>query len=118
MPGAKSKQDKQKQQQQQQNKSRKAKISTELILQVKKKLSSKNCNLDKYLACPFWREKRKVGKRQFDAESGAFPSGSAVKDLLAVQEMCFNPWVWKIPWRRNWQPILVFLPGKSHIQRS
>ena len=24
----------------------------------------------------------------------------------------FNPWVWKIPWRRKWKPILVFLPGK------
>ena len=26
----------------------------------------------------------------------------------------FNPWVRKIPWRRIWQPIPVFLPGKSH----
>ena len=23
----------------------------------------------------------------------------------------FNPWVRKIPWRRKWQPSLVFLPG-------
>ena len=30
----------------------------------------------------------------------------------------FNPWVWKIPWRRKWQPTPVFLPGKSHGQRS
>ena len=30
----------------------------------------------------------------------------------------FDPWVKKIPWRRKWQPILVFLPGKSHRQRS
>ena len=29
-----------------------------------------------------------------------------------------NPWVRKIPWRRNWQPALVFLPGKSRGQRS
>ena len=28
------------------------------------------------------------------------------------------PWVWKIPWRRKWQPTPVFLPGKSHGQRS
>ena len=26
----------------------------------------------------------------------------------------FNPWVGKIPWRREWQPTPVFLPGKSH----
>ena len=29
-----------------------------------------------------------------------------------------NPWFRKIPWRRNWQPTPVFLPGKSHGQRS
>ena len=28
------------------------------------------------------------------------------------------PWVRKIPWRRKWQPTLVFLPGKSHGWRS
>jgi len=26
----------------------------------------------------------------------------------------FNPCVEKIPWRKKWQPIPVFLPGKSH----
>ena len=30
----------------------------------------------------------------------------------------FNPWVRKVPWRRAWQPTPVFLPGKSHRQRS
>ena len=30
----------------------------------------------------------------------------------------FDPWVRKIPWRREWQPLPVFLPGKSHGQRS
>ena len=25
----------------------------------------------------------------------------------------FDPWVGKIPWRRAWQPTLVFLPGES-----
>ena len=29
-----------------------------------------------------------------------------------------NPWVGKTPWRREWQPTPVFLPGKSHGQRS
>ena len=33
-------------------------------------------------------------------------------------EMQFDPWVGKIPWERAWQPILVFLPGESHGQRS
>ena len=30
----------------------------------------------------------------------------------------FYPLVRKIPWRRKWQPTPVFLPGKSHGQRS
>ena len=30
----------------------------------------------------------------------------------------FSPWVRKIPWRRQWQPIPAFLPGESHGQRS
>ena len=30
----------------------------------------------------------------------------------------FDPWVSKIPWRRKWQPALVFLPGKSHGQEE
>ena len=30
----------------------------------------------------------------------------------------FSPWVGKIPWRRAWQLTPVFLPRKSHGQRS
>ena len=30
----------------------------------------------------------------------------------------FDPWVGKIPWRRKWPPIPVFLPGKFHGQRN
>ena len=29
-----------------------------------------------------------------------------------------DPWAGKIPWRRKWQSTPVFLPGKSHGQRS
>ena len=35
-----------------------------------------------------------------------------------MQENGFDPWLGKIPWRRKWQPIPVFLTGKSHGQRS
>ena len=41
-----------------------------------------------------------------------------VKHLPAVQGRMFDPWVGKIPWVRKWQPPPVFLPGKSHGQRS
>ena len=30
----------------------------------------------------------------------------------------FDPWVGNMPWRRKWQSILIFLPGKSRGQRS
>ena len=30
----------------------------------------------------------------------------------------FDPWVGKIPWRRAWQPSLVFLPVESRGQRN
>ena len=30
----------------------------------------------------------------------------------------FDSWVGKIPWRREWQPTPVFLPGESRGQRS
>ena len=30
----------------------------------------------------------------------------------------FDPWIGKILWRRKWQPTPVFLPEKSHAQRS
>ena len=32
--------------------------------------------------------------------------------------MQFDPWVGKIPWRREWHPTGVFLPGETHEQRS
>ena len=41
-----------------------------------------------------------------------------VKTLPSVQETRFDPWVGNIPWRREWQPTPVFLPGKSHGWRS
>ena len=36
-----------------------------------------------------------------------------IKNLTAMQETQFSPWVEKIPRRRKWQPTPVFLPGKS-----
>ena len=51
------------------------------------------------------------------------PSG-APKWLSSKEHACqcrrhgFSCWVRNIPWRRKWQPTLVFLPGKSCGQRS
>ena len=38
--------------------------------------------------------------------------------LLQCRRRVFDPRVSKIPWRRQWQPTPVFLPGISHGQRS
>ena len=47
-----------------------------------------------------------------------FPHGSVVKNLPVTQEMWVRSLVWEDPWRRKWQPTPVFLPEKSHGQRS
>ena len=41
-----------------------------------------------------------------------------VKNLPAMQETRFDPWVEKILWRKEWLPTPVFLPGESDGQRS
>ena len=47
-------------------------------------------------------------------EYETLPVAQMVKNLPAMWET----WVGKIPWRREWQPTPVFLPGESHEQRS
>ena len=42
----------------------------------------------------------------------------AVKNLPQCKRHRFDPWVRKIPWRREWQPTPVFWPGESCGQRS
>ena len=37
---------------------------------------------------------------------------------LQCREPGFDPWVGKIPWRREWWPSLGFLLSESHRQRS
>ena len=51
-----------------------------------------------------------------------FPSSSVVKSGYKSDCQCrrheFSPWAGTIPWRRKWQPVPVFLPGKFYGQRS
>ena len=37
---------------------------------------------------------------------------------LQCRRLRFNPWIGKIPWRREWQPTPVFLPGEFHGKRN
>ena len=48
----------------------------------------------------------------------AFLVAQMVKNVSAVQETRVQHPVRKIPWRTEWLPTAVFLPGKSHGQRS
>ena len=41
-----------------------------------------------------------------------------VKNLRVMRETGFDPWVRKIPWRREWPPTPGSLPGESQEQRS
>ena len=47
-----------------------------------------------------------------------FLGGSDGKESTCNTGDLFDPWVRKIPWRREWLPTPVFMPGKSHGQRS
>ena len=51
-----------------------------------------------------------------------FPAGANGKESTCQCRRCkrhtFNPWVRKIPWRRKWQSTAVFLPRKSHGQKT
>ena len=59
-------------------------------------------------------------KNYFHLLTGSiFPGGSDGKSVcLQCRRPRFDPWVRKIPWRRQWQPTPVLLPGKSHGWRS
>ena len=52
----------------------------------------------------------------------SFPGGDSGKESIYQsrrhKRRGFDPWVGKIPWRRKWQSTPVFLPEKSHGQRT
>ena len=48
-----------------------------------------------------------------------FPGGSDSKESACQgRKPAFDPWIRKIPWRREWLPTPVFLPGECYGQRS
>ena len=87
-------------------------------------------------ASPHSRQKKPKQKSEYKGCSGkickdkkwvlcwgkGFPAGPSGKESTwqcRRHKRCeFDPWVRKIPWRRAWQPIPVFLPVESHRQRS
>ena len=60
-----------------------------------------------------------LGEKGYVYMYGGVPTWlSGNKSTCQSRRPRFNLWVRKIPWRRNWQPTPVLLPGKSHGQRS
>ena len=52
-------------------------------------------------------------------KGSSLPAGSNSRQSACnMGDSRFNPWVGKIPWRRDWQLTPVFLPGEFHGQRS
>ena len=62
------------------------------------------------------RPERRPVNRQ-DVFTSSFVA-QLVKNPPAMEETGFDSWIRKIPWRKKWQHTPVFLPGKSHGQRS
>ena len=56
------------------------------------------------------------------AHCGGFPGGTVCKEPNCQgkrhKRHRFEPWVGRMPWRRAWQSIPVFLPRESQGQRS
>ena len=65
----------------------------------------------------------KNGEKQYVLHSIAIWSGLPwwlrwSRICLQFKRPRFDPWFGKIPWRKKWQPTLVFLPREFHGQRS
>ena len=56
--------------------------------------------------------------RQIYLLSSSLLLAHTVKNLLAMQETHIPFLVGKMLWRKEWLPIPLFLPGKSHGQRN
>ena len=65
--------------------------------------------------------KRKSGLISIGVSPG-FPGGTSGEEPICHckrhKTHGFDPWVRKIPWRRAWQPTVVFLLTESQGQRS
>ena len=82
-------------------------------------LGSPRLRCSEGLACRF---KLFGGCADILSKSNVFFDGTSNKEPASQcgrRKRCrLNPWVGKIPCRREWQPTPVFLPGKSQGQRS
>ena len=64
----------------------------------------------------------KMSMKLGSSRTSCFPGGASGEELASqcrrVKRHEFDPWMGKISWRRAWQTTPVFLPKRSHGQRS
>ena len=65
-----------------------------------------------------WTRWQVRGKRAWLSRSWWLSGKETACQCRRCRKHGFNLWVGTIPWRKSWQPTLVFLPGESHGQRS
>ena len=77
--------------------------------------------------CNSWGHKEsdtteRLNGTELKSHKSDFPGGTSGKEPTCQSKRHkrhrFYPWVRTIPWRRAWQPTLVFLPGESCGQRN
>ena len=74
--------------------------------------------------CSLYRAKHRISLNPDPSHMGlpwwlsGYKSIFNAGDCLQCRRHRFDPWVGQIPWKRKWLPTSVFLPGKSHGQRS
>lgn len=85
---------------------------------MEKKRTLPYCWWESNLVQTLWRTVWRFLKTLSGAAIG-LPTWLSGKEFACQCRGCgFSLWVRKIPWRRKWQPTPIFLPGKSHGQRS
>ena len=81
-------------------------------------MGQKRTNLGTCVKCPLQEEEYRAHPRPWSIKWERQTERQARDTSAAHKRHGFGPWVGKIPWKREWQPTPVFLPGKSHGQRS
>ena len=75
------------------------------------------CFVDNEILCWPWLPNLLMHTHIYSGFPGDTSGKEPASQFKRGKRCGFNPWVRKI-WRRNWLPTPVFLPGKSHGQRS
>ena len=88
------------------NREQRAHLGFKWIIKVKKQ---------KYLSIPELGIHRTIPLKTYKKGAPQWLSGK--ESTCQCRRHGFDPWFRKMPWRRKWQLIPLFLPGKSHGQR-